>query len=92
MILHQTKNKERRALPIVGYAQELLERLATGRRTDTPFLFPRQDGRKPLDIRQAWETALVKAAIDDFRFHDWVCFFRNDAELEKNQRITTHRT
>jgi integrase len=39
-------------------------------RIDTPFVFPRADGRRPVDVRHAWYRALAQAEITDFRFHD----------------------
>ncbi len=68
--LHDTKNRERRILPLTGHALEAVQQLAKVRRIDTPLLFPRADGRHPLDIRYAWAQALQEADISDFRFHD----------------------
>ncbi len=68
--LHDTKNRERRVLPLTGRALEAVQQLAKVRRIDTPLLFPRTDGRHPLDIRYAWAQALQEADIRDFRFHD----------------------
>jgi len=70
LIIHHTKNRERRALPLTGLALEAVQQLAKVRRIDTPLLFPRADGRGPVDLRAAWTTALEAAAIADFRFHD----------------------
>ena len=68
--LEQTKNRERRALPLTGLALEEVARLAKVRRLDTALLFPRADGRQPIDIRYAWAQALHAAGITDCRFHD----------------------
>jgi integrase len=68
IILHNTKNRERRVLPLAGPALVLMHEHAKIRRIDTPLVFPRKDGRKPLDIRSAWETALRHADISNFRF------------------------
>jgi integrase len=68
--LEQTKNRERRALPLTGLALQEVERLAKVRRLDTLLVFPRADGRQPLDIRYAWAQALRAAGIADCRFHD----------------------
>jgi integrase len=70
LIIHHTKNRERRALPLTGLALEAVQQLAKVRRIDTPLLFPRADGRGPVDLRAAWTTALAEAALADFRFHD----------------------
>jgi integrase len=54
LTLEHTKNRERRALPLTGLALVEVERLAKVRRLDTALLFPRADGRQPIDIRYAW--------------------------------------
>lgn len=68
--LFQTKNKEIRSLPLVGHALELFKGLNKVRHIDTDLLFPGRDKKRPADIRHVWMTALDKAKIDDFRFHD----------------------
>lgn len=70
IVLHETKNGDRRLLPLSGLAFELVKEHSKVRRIDTDFIFPNQKGDKPLDIRSAWERALEKAEIEDFRFHD----------------------
>ncbi|MEE8291856.1 MAG: site-specific integrase, partial [Candidatus Tectomicrobia bacterium] len=68
--LHDTKNHARRVLPLAGHALDTIRMLAKVRRLDTSLLFPRADGRHPLDIRYAWAQVLREAGITDFRFHD----------------------
>jgi integrase len=68
--LENTKNKERRALPLVGKAHELVFALKTENTHDTDYVFPRPDGRKPVEIKRSWHWAIRKAEIKDFRFHD----------------------
>ena len=72
--LHQTKNGERRGVALVEHARELLRDRARIRRLDTPLLFPaphrRGEKPKPVDIKTAWNTAVKKAKLEDFRFHD----------------------
>jgi integrase len=34
------------------------------------LLFPAPCGTKPVDIRTAWHTAITKAGIGNFKFHD----------------------
>jgi integrase len=70
IILHDTKNRERRTVPLVDHALALIEQLAQARRPETPLLFPRPDGRKPLRLEYAWQRARQQAGIADFRFHD----------------------
>ena len=69
-----TKTRETRGVPLVGRALETLRELSKERRIDTQLVFPApfSDGRspKPIDIESAWRTALRRAGITDFRFHD----------------------
>jgi integrase len=70
LTLHETKNGERRLLPLAGHALELIKAHGKVRRLDTDFIFPNSRGDKPVDVRKSFEAALEKASIDDFRFHD----------------------
>ncbi len=68
-VLHQTKNDERRALPLTGLALEILSERSKVRRLDTDLVFANAKGQ-PTFPRKAWEEALSAAEIEDFRFHD----------------------
>lgn len=76
IVLHATKNGERRVLPLVGHAADCVRELAKVRRLDSDLLFPasnrpRKGGPvKPVDLRKPWETALKRAGVEDFHFHD----------------------
>lgn len=70
MILHETKNGERRAVPLLGYAQELVNQLSKIRRIDTDLLFPGRNPTSPVFVRIPWMAAIKLAKIEDFRFHD----------------------
>jgi integrase len=70
IILQDTKNRERRTLPLTGYALELMRQHGTTRRTETDLVFPGPTGKKPLGIRDAWKNAVTRAGLVDFRFHD----------------------
>ncbi len=69
--LHETKNNERRVVPLVHYANEVLRTHTKVRRLDSDLLFPseRKSGR-PATLRGPWEAAVKKAELEDFRFHD----------------------
>ncbi|MGI9360720.1 MAG: tyrosine-type recombinase/integrase [Parasphingorhabdus sp.] len=76
-ILRETKNRETRKVPIVGYLKNVLEEhlkwraeYLDKREIKSDFLFPRSDGKGAIDIRKAWENARDAAGIIDFRFHD----------------------
>lgn len=70
IILHETKNGERRAIPLGGYARELILEHEKVRRIDTERLFPSKTGSTAFDIKKSWGRALDDAEIEDFRFHD----------------------
>jgi integrase len=70
IILHETKNNERRSLPLTGLALELMKAHSKVRHLKTHLVFPSKNLKKSMDIRQPWETVLKKAEITDFRFHD----------------------
>ncbi len=70
LVLHETKNNERRAVPIVGLAHDVLTELSKVRRIDSTLVFPSRDASRPVDIRKPWESVIVAAKIEDFRFHD----------------------
>lgn len=79
--LEDTKNGERRALPLAGHALDLMQARAKVRRLDSDLVFPdpkdlekrQRDGSRvvrPVDLRVTWEAALEAAGIEDFRWHD----------------------
>ncbi|MFW2571479.1 tyrosine-type recombinase/integrase [Legionella sp. 29fVS95] len=70
VVLEKTKNKERRRVPIIGYAHEVLAQHLKIARLDSDYIFPSKDGKQPIDIKRPWEVAISKAVITDFRFHD----------------------
>jgi integrase len=70
ILLHETKNDERRAAPLVGLAHDLLKKLSKVRRLDNPYVFPGNEEGKPVYMRDTWNDALAKSEIEDFRFHD----------------------
>lgn len=49
--LEVTKNKERRTVPITGPALEALKTLHRDRMVGSSFVFPRKDGKAPMQIR-----------------------------------------
>jgi len=92
-----TKNRTRRTLPLTRRALTDVQHLAKVRRLATPLLFPRADGRQPIDLRAAWARALEEADISDFRFHDLrhsaaSYLAMNGASLVEIAAILGHRT
>lgn len=70
IIIHDTKNDERRNVPLTGLVLELMHEYAKVRRIDTDLVFPGSRGDTPVEIKRAWYTALRQAEIEDFKFHD----------------------
>lgn len=71
IVLHSTKNGERRRVPVVGLALQLLREHAKVRRLDTQLLFPSPEcPHQPIELKKAWLAALKQAGINNFRWHD----------------------
>jgi len=70
LTFRETKNGETRAVPLTGYAFDVFTQHAKIRRLDTTLVFPNRTGEKPLGIRVAWDYAVKRAEIANFRFHD----------------------
>lgn len=134
--LHETKNGERRILPIAGHALELMKQhyaathsaknddasdnvvadvvasaaIATATtaatsappslytRLNTDLVFPSNyNPKQPIDIRTPFETALKRAEISDFRFHDLrhsaaSYLAMNGASLAEIAEVLGHKT
>ncbi|MEI8209976.1 MAG: site-specific integrase [Methylococcales bacterium] len=71
IVLHQTKNGNRRRVPLAGVAFAELQKLSKIQRLDTQLVFPSPTKpSKPIELKKAWTTALKKAEIENFRWHD----------------------
>lgn len=98
-VLHHTKNGEVRPVALTGHALELLKELNKIRRIDSKLLFPSKDKaiQKPMDLRSPWETAVKRAELDNFHFHDLrhtaaSYFAMNGASLAEIAEILGHKT
>ncbi len=69
LTFHETKNGERRSVPLVNHAADLIRALAKVRRLDTNLVFP-GSGPRPLSIGKMFNNVLDRAGIKDFHFHD----------------------
>lgn len=71
--VRKAKNKRQRFVPLVrdALASVLELKASLAEVDDGALLFPSPtDATKPVATRTAWETALRRAGISDFRFHD----------------------
>jgi len=97
IILFETKNGERRSVPIKGLGLVLLKRLYANRTSVTSLLFPGKDPLKPIDLRVAWEKALKESSVTAFRWHDLrhctaSYLAMNKASLAEIAEILGHKT
>jgi len=96
--LHETKNNERRVLPLTGHALALMKEHSKLRRIDTDLVFPsNHNPKQPIDIRTPFENALKRAGISDFRFHDLrhsaaSYLAMNGASLAEIAEVLGHKT
>ncbi len=70
LIIQQAKNGDRRSVPLVGLAKDLLVAHSLKGRGWSNLLFPGKNLDKPKEMRKSWVKALKEAGIKDFRFHD----------------------
>lgn len=92
-----TKNKEIRSLPIRGLSLEILKEHSKNANHKCPYIFTSNNICKPIDIRSAWEAALKRADIDDFKFHDLrhsaaSYLAMNGASLAEIAEVLGHKT
>jgi integrase len=95
--LHETKNGERRVLPLAGHALNLIKEHSKVRTLSCKYVFPSKNFKKPIDLRSPFETALKRAEITDFRWHDLrhSCasyLAMNGASLAEIAEILGHKT
>lgn len=70
IVLHMTKNGERRIVPLSTTAKGIVAGLGKVRRLDTDLLFPGEVDGYPIDLRKAWVAALKAAEVENFHWHD----------------------
>jgi integrase len=70
IILHDTKNGEKRSLPLAGVAKDLMKEHFKNRNENTDLVFPAKNLVDAVDLRTPFETALKHAGIEDFKWHD----------------------
>lgn len=97
IVLHETKNKERRVLPLTGHALELMKTHEEGRHKISKYVFPSENGKAHIDIGTAWKNAIKRSGVADFRFHDLrhsaaSYLAMNGASLAEIAEVLGHKT
>ena len=106
IVLHETKNGERRVVPLAGHALEVVKQLKIDRNKLTNLLFPATKPKRdvtgqiiyePMFIRKAWVDAVHEAKIKDFKFHDLrhsaaSYLAMNGASLAEIAEVLGHKT
>lgn len=91
----QTKNNESRILPISNTLLPVLDDLYIHRKGE--FIFSKTDGSIYGNWRKAFDTALTRVGIKDFRFHDLRHTFASylvmaDVNIRTVQVLMGHKT
>ena len=70
--VQQTKNGERRTVPLIAQTWEMLQLRMPDpvQLTSATFVFAGQKADRPICVVHAWKNAVRQAKIEDFRFHD----------------------
>jgi len=70
LYLYDTKNGERRGVPLAGAALALMRQRVTLKGKDDDLIFAGKTRVTPFDIRKPWYRALHDAGLREVRFHD----------------------
>lgn len=98
LILHETKNGERRRVALAGLGLELLRNHAKAKPDNALLLFPSErKPEQPIDLRKAFNNALKQAEITDFHWHDLrhctaSYLAMNGASLAEIAEVLGHKT
>jgi len=68
ILLNMTKNGDRREIPINTTLEELFNSIPRG--IESEYVFTAKEGKPYGEVKHSFQTALKKAGIQDFRFHD----------------------
>jgi integrase len=96
ILLDRTKNGERREIPINDTVRGILQGLT--RRLDIPYVFYNDtSGKLYQDIKRSFNTAVRRAGIRDFHFHDLRHTFASHlvmagVDLTTVSRLLGHKT
>lgn len=95
LYLIETKNGERREIPINETVKETLMKVL--KHPHSPYVFCSEIGKPYANVRTSFDTALKRAGIKDFRFHDLRHTFASHLvmlgiDLRTVQELMGHKT
>jgi integrase len=70
ILIETSKNGESRLIPLIGYAKKLLQEKVRGHDFNAYLFASKNHLAKKANIRKRWESAVKKANLNNFRFHD----------------------
>jgi integrase len=68
--LMDTKNSEHRGVGMSADIYNLLKAYKNSCKVNFKWVFPKEDGTQPIDLRWQWDKAVERANLEDFTFHD----------------------
>lgn len=97
VIIEESKNGDRRVIPLTGHALERMKARSKVRRIDSDLVFPSDDPERPVDPRAAFLEALKRAGIENFKWHDLrhsaaSYLAMNGASLAEIAEVLGHKT
>lgn len=97
ILIGRTKTDEGRSIPMAATVRALLADIKAARQIGTQLVFPSRKGAMRDNIQTAWESALKRAGIADFHFHDLRHTFASQlvqagAGLPEVQKLLGHKS
>ncbi len=82
-----TKNNERKEIPINQTLKETFQSLT--RRLNTDYVFYNSDGKPYQDVKRSFNTACRRSKIHDFKFHDLRHTFASHLVISNSRQVIT---